>query len=87
MSGICGLVDRVEAPISDGEIESFTALLDYRGPDGRACVNAGCVAFGHTLLDTLGTGESPLQRHREGFLLVADARIDGQRELRRELKA
>ncbi len=87
MSGIVGIVNLDGAPVEPRLLQRMTASLAFRGPDAQATWIEGCVGFGHTLLKT--TFES--EHERQPFTLdgevwiVADARIDAQAELIREL--
>jgi asparagine synthase (glutamine-hydrolysing) len=89
MSGICGVLNLDGAPIIAHELERLTAFLDFRGPDARHQWIGGEVGLGHTLLRTTSRLEAehqPLSLDGEVWI-TADARIDGQAELRRKLKA
>lgn len=88
MSGICGVLNLDGAPIVAHELERLTAFLDFRGPDARHEWVGGEVGLGHTLLRTsrLEAEHQPLSLDGEVWI-TADARIDGQAELRRKLKA
>jgi asparagine synthase (glutamine-hydrolysing) len=87
VSGICGIVDLHGAPVDPAEIDRLTAALEFRGPDGRGTRVIGTAALGKTLLVT--TPESAAEAGPctlDGRTwIVADARIDGRGELRREL--
>ncbi|OGA18528.1 MAG: hypothetical protein A3G25_21725 [Betaproteobacteria bacterium RIFCSPLOWO2_12_FULL_63_13] len=90
MSAIAGILYCGGAPIERGLIESVTAAMASRGPDGRRHWSAGSVALGHGMLRA--TPES-LEEHqplmsRDGTLtLVWDGRLDNRDELRRGLIA
>jgi len=88
MSGIAGIVRFDGAPVEPGLIESMTAAIVHRGPDGIAHWSKGSVALGHCMLRT--TPESleetqPLANEDETLILVMDGRVDNWEELRAEL--
>jgi asparagine synthase (glutamine-hydrolysing) len=88
MSGIAGIVRFDGAPVEPGLIESMTAAIAHRGPDGIAHWTRGPVALGHCMLRT--TPESleetqPLANEDASLVLVMDGRIDNWEELRAEL--
>lgn len=89
MSGICGIFNLDGAPADPREVETLAAFIDARGPDARHTWIGGEVGLGHTLLRTSSSVQSELQPlSLEGEVwITADARIDGQAELRRKLKA
>ncbi|MEE4238759.1 MAG: asparagine synthase (glutamine-hydrolyzing) [Anderseniella sp.] len=88
MSGIAGIIHFNGAPIEPGQIESMTAAMAHRGPDGIHHWVRGNVALGQCMLRT--TPESleetqPLANEDESLVLVMDGRVDNWEELRREL--
>lgn len=88
MSGIAGIVRFDGAPVEPGLIESMTAAIAHRGPDGIAHWTRGPVALGHCMLRT--TPESleetqPLANEDGSLVLVMDGRVDNWEELRAEL--
>lgn len=90
MSGIAGIVNFDGAAIEPGLIETMTAAMDYRGPDGLTHWNGEGAALGHCMLQT--TPESlqerqPLVSEDGHLVLVMDGRVDNWHELRRELQA
>lgn len=90
MSAIAGIVNFGGAPIERGLIESVTAAMAPRGPDGRHHWLAGPVALGHGMLRA--TPEShdehqPLVSRDRTLTLVWDGRLDNRDELRRGLIA
>src|SRR5512141_1747516 len=89
MSGIAGIIHFDRMPVQAGQIESMTAAMAHRGPEGLAHWQEGSAAFGHCLLRT--TPESadehqPLVDRDAGLVLVFDGRIDNALELTRELR-
>jgi asparagine synthase (glutamine-hydrolysing) len=83
MSGIVGLLNLDGAPVDRHLLGEMTDFMAFRGPDARHIWADGNVGFGHTLLKT--TDES--EHERQPFTLdgrlwiVADARVDGRRDL------
>jgi asparagine synthase (glutamine-hydrolysing) len=87
MSGICGLLRLDGEPIELQVLDRMTALLAFRGPDSQSTWREHCIGLGHSLLCT--TSE-PAQEHQPLTLdgktwITADARVDGQKELRHKL--
>ncbi len=77
------------APVDRALLSRMTKFMSFRGPDGQQIWMNDNVGFGHTLLKT--TEES--NREHQPFTLdgrvwiVADARVDAQRELIAKLTA
>jgi len=89
MSGICGIVNLDGAPVERTVLEDMTAFMSFRGPDAQDVWIEGSVGFGHTLLRTTFESEhehQPLSLDGQVWI-TADARIDGQAELRRKMAA
>lgn len=89
MSGICGIVRFDGNPPERDMLAQLTQLISFRGPDAQAVWCDHYAGLGHTLLRT--TTES-LDEHQPRCIdgrvwITADARIDGQNELRRKLEA
>lgn len=89
MSGICGIVNRDGAPVDHELLQRMTAFMTFRGPDAQDTWLEGPIGFGHTLLRTTFESE---QEHQPLSLdgsvwITADARIDGQTELKKKLEA
>ncbi|MBC7710386.1 MAG: hypothetical protein H7203_10020 [Rhizobacter sp.] len=90
MSGIAGIIHFDGQPVTPGQIETMTAAMPYRGPDGIKHWRRGHVAVGQCMLRT--TPESleetqPLTNEDESLILVMDGRVDNWQELRRKLLA
>ena len=88
MSGIAGIIRFDGGPADRSLIESMTAAMAHRGPDGIAHWSQGAVALGHCMLRT--TPESleetqPLANEDESLVLVMDGRVDNWEELRAAL--
>ncbi len=91
MCGICGFVGRADRPL----IESMTASLAHRGPDGEGIelfpAGDGSVpaALGHrrlSILDTSPRGSQPMV-HADRYWITYNGELYNFRELRSELRA
>jgi asparagine synthase (glutamine-hydrolysing) len=89
--GICGFVGRADRPL----IESMTASLAHRGPDGEGIevfpAGDGSVpaALGHrrlSILDTSSRGSQPMV-HGDRYWITYNGELYNFRELRSELEA
>jgi asparagine synthase (glutamine-hydrolysing) len=89
MSGICGIVNIDGAPVDRQLLQQLTAFMAFRGPDAHDTWMDGSVGFGHTLLRTTFEAEHEHQPlSLDGTVwITADARIDGQAELKKKLEA
>ena len=90
MSGIAGIIRFDGAPVDAGLVETMTAAMSHRGPDGTHQWADGTAALGQCMLRT--TPESleeaqPLANEDESLVLVMDGRVDNWEELRRDLLA
>ena len=89
MSGIVGIVNLDGAPVDPEFLSRLTDSLTFRGPDGKGTWVEGHAGLGHTLLKTTDEAEG----ERQPFSLdtkvwiVADARVDAQRDLIAKLGA
>jgi len=74
-------------PADRALIESMTASLAFRGPDGRHVWTGASAALGHTLHKTTFEAESECQPASiDGQVwITADGRIDAREDLAREL--
>lgn len=84
MSGICGLFNLDDAPVSESGLRSMAAALNRRGPEGAGEWRDGPVALGHTLLATTPERQFERQPHRHagsGCVITADVRLDNREEL------
>src|SRR5262245_49471177 len=83
MSGIVGILNLNDAPVSTKLLQGMTESMAARWPDARHTWANWNVAFGHAMLRA--TGEST--RERQPFSIdgsvwiTADARVDGRAEL------
>lgn len=89
MSGIVGILHLDGAPIDRALLGRMTDFMAFRGPDAQTTWTDGHVAFGHTLLRTTFEAE---HEHQPFTLdgktwIVADARVDAQDDLIRDLGA
>ncbi|MEP7069983.1 MAG: asparagine synthase-related protein, partial [Usitatibacter sp.] len=89
MSGICGIVHLDGAPADRASIRSMTDFLAYRGPDAQEIWIEGCAALGHAMLRTTPEDDrARLPCSLDGSAwITADARIDGQEDLKEKLRA
>jgi asparagine synthase (glutamine-hydrolysing) len=89
MSGLFGIVEPAGAPVDPELLERMLRFQSFRGPDGRGLWAEGGVGLGHTLCRN--TCAAPGERQPctlDGRVWVtADARIDGQDDLVRRLRA
>lgn len=84
MSAICGIFNRISAPLPPGVLDPVMTALKTYGRDGGQTWLEGPVALGHQM--TWVTPESQAEilpyQDREGQLVVtADARLDNRQEL------
>ena len=89
MSGVVGIYNINGAPVSPALLHQMTSSLAYRGPDRQQVWVQNSVGFGHTLLATTreAIGEcQPLTLDNQVWI-VADARLDGRKELLEKLRA
>jgi asparagine synthase (glutamine-hydrolysing) len=87
MSGIVGILNIDGAPVDRPLLQLLTDFQAFRGPDAQQIwINengGGHVGFGYTLLNTTEEDEQGYQPYSlDGkSWIVADARVDGRREL------
>ena len=89
MSGFCGIVHRDGRPVPPQELAAMASRIAFRGPDGRESRIEESAGLAHALLRTdpdAPAEPQPLSLDGRTWI-VADARIDAQRELRRSLVA
>lgn len=89
MSGIVGILQLDGAPVDRQLLQRLTDFQSFRGPDAKQIWLNGNVGLGHTLLKTTEESERETQPFTlgDGAWIVADARVDGRRELIAELQA
>ena len=90
MSGIAGIVYFDGKPVDPGQVETMTAAIRHRGPDGIQHWRRGSIALGHCMLATTPEAlheAQPLSNEDESLVLVMDGRVDNREELRRALRA
>ncbi len=89
MSGFVGILCLDGAPVDRQILQRLTDFLSFRGPDARNIWVSGNMGLGHALLRT--TEESKNERQpftlSDDVWIVADARVDAQRELIAQLQA
>jgi asparagine synthase (glutamine-hydrolysing) len=84
MSGICGLFNLDDRPVSEPELAAMTAMLKKRGPDATRLWHNGPIGMGHTLLATtpeLLFERQPYEHTETGYVITADVRLDNREEL------
>ena len=89
MSGIFGLFNQDDAPVTPSEIEQMAVILERRGPDRTGLWQEGPVGLGHTLLATTPEAvfeKLPLTHPETGCTITADVRLDNREELLAALK-
>lgn len=88
MSGIAGIVHRAGRQAAADDLQPLMVVLGERGPDGTACRQIGSAVLGHSLLRTDNAGSHPQVFTLDNQAwITADARIDGQEDLRRKIRA
>ncbi len=86
MSGIAGIVHFGGSPVDRRLLEELTDAMAFRAPDGSETWIDGSVGLGAAALATTEEALNERQPLRSGDLwIVADARIDGRRDLIAEL--
>jgi asparagine synthase (glutamine-hydrolysing) len=83
MSGIVGIINLDDKPVSRELLQQMTDFMAYRGPDGRGIWSKDYIGLGHTLLCTTQESlkeQQPFSLDKEVWI-TADARIDGRKEL------
>ncbi|HVD92706.1 MAG TPA: asparagine synthase (glutamine-hydrolyzing) [Vicinamibacterales bacterium] len=90
MCGICGVValDGGLDPRLRASIDTMTATLHHRGPDGQGVRTDGTAAFGHRRLAIIdrATGAQPMTNEDGTCWIVFNGEIYNHRPLRRELE-
>lgn len=88
MSGIAGIIHFDGTPVKQGLVESMTASMPHRGPDGIRHWHSGQVALGQCMLRTTAESleeEQPWSNEDKSLTLVMDGRVDNWIELRKTL--
>ena len=89
MSGIVGIVNFDGAPVDRTLLRRMTNFMSFRGPDEQRVWVDGNAGFGHALLratEESGRESQPFTLDGQMWI-VADARVDAQADLIRELAA
>lgn len=89
MSGIVGILNFDGSPVDRTLLARLTDYLAFRGPDAQETWSQGPVGLGHALLQTADDTRpdcQPLSLDGQVWI-AADARIDGQAELRQKLSS
>ena len=89
MSGIVAMVALDDAPVDRWLLERMTRSLRFRGPDAQETWLEEQAGLGHAMLRTTRASKPDRQPFSlDGRVwIVADSRVDGRAELRRELHA
>src|SRR5690349_5849690 len=88
MSGIAGIVHLDGGFVTVQELKPLLDRIAPRGPEGINHHLDGCAGLGHSLLRTGKAADDARVLTLDGHCwITADARIDGQGELRRALEA
>ena len=89
MSGFVCILHGDNAPVDRALLQSLTDFLSFRGPDALEVYVDGAIGIGHALLRT--THEAKTERQPAGlegrYRIIADARLDGRKELIDELQS
>jgi len=87
MSGIAGIANKDASPVDSRMLQRWIEFLRFRGPEGGRIWSNGPVGLVNTLLDTTGSALPVQQPYSlDGRVWIsADARIDGQKELKAKL--
>jgi asparagine synthase (glutamine-hydrolysing) len=87
MSGFFGMVREDGKPVEERFVEEIAEQLSFRGPDGRSVWTRANVGGSFTLMRTGPANQASQQPviWEERLYLWGDVRLDGQRELWRQL--
>jgi asparagine synthase (glutamine-hydrolysing) len=88
MSGFVGILNLDGTPVDCALLKRMTNFLAFRGPDAQEVWCGGPVGLGHALLQIPSGSRLEIQPSQlDGRLwIIADARIDGRKELIEKLK-
>lgn len=89
MCGIAGEIRPAGQVASVAAVETMTAALAPRGPDGEGLWSNGAVALGHRrlkVIDLTSAGSQPMVDAELGLTVVFNGCIYNHRQLRRELE-
>lgn len=89
MCGIAGVFHTSGESVSSSVIESMTATLTHRGPDGAGCWQGGGAGLGHrrlAILDTSSLGAQPMTSKNGEWVIVFNGCIYNFQDLRKELR-
>lgn len=87
MSGFVGIRHLNGSPVESALLQRLTSFLAFRGPDARQTWLAGPIGLGAAVLNPGVENEAASLVHLKGDLhIVADARVDGRRDLEARLR-
>jgi asparagine synthase (glutamine-hydrolysing) len=83
VSGFVAILNSEGSPCDSAVLQKLTDFLAFRGPDDEQVWAEGSVGLGHTLLRTTREAEPERQPFSldQTVWIVADARLDGRKEL------
>ena len=88
MSGICGVINFDERPVTTSYLDQMLMTMKERGPDGLGVWANNNVGLGHAMLITTPEAideHPPIVSVREKAVVTADLRLDNREELIRAL--
>ena len=89
MSGIAGIYNRTQEPVSEGDLERLGATIAHRGPDEKGLFTDGNAGLVHYLLriPSAVSVPQPLTNEDGTVTLVCDGRVFNHGELRSRLES
>jgi asparagine synthase (glutamine-hydrolysing) len=87
--GLAGIVQHDGGPVPAAVLESMTAALAHRGPDGQGIELLGAAGLGHrrlAIVDRSPAGRQPMCDNRGTLWIVCNGEIYNHLDLRRDLE-
>jgi asparagine synthase (glutamine-hydrolysing) len=87
MCGISGIVNRMDQPVEQVEIQQMTDLIAHRGPDGSGFWHGLNFAFGHrrlSIIDLSDNGHQPMS-YGEELIITYNGEVYNYVEIREKL--
>jgi asparagine synthase (glutamine-hydrolysing) len=87
MCGISGIVNRMDQPVEQVEIQQMTDLIAHRGPDGSGFWHGPNFAFGHrrlSIIDLSDNGHQPMS-YGEELIITYNGEVYNYVEIREKL--